>query len=144
MPTKKPRIAVTLDPNIYETVKRLGELQGVSGGRVIAELLETIHPPLMRTVALLEAARDAPRQVTEGLRGTIEQLERELVGVAGGSIAQMDWMLSEIQERSEAAATADARRSRAPRRPSNPRHVTRGSGTKKQQLTKRKKGGRNG
>lgn len=97
MPTAKPRIAVTLNPYVHETVKRLAELQGRSRGAVVADLLEAVHPPLMRTVALMEAARDAPEQVKQGLRGTIQEMERELQGSVGDGIRQMDYLLSDVE-----------------------------------------------
>lgn len=96
MPTTKPRIAVTLNRRVYETVERLAKLQGKSRGAVVAELLESIHEPLMRTVALLDAAAEAPEEVKRGLRGVIEGVEASLVGAAGGGLAQMDWLRSRV------------------------------------------------
>ena len=52
MPTSKPRIAITLDPRVYATIERLAQLQGKSRGSVVADLVTSIHEPLMRTVAL--------------------------------------------------------------------------------------------
>lgn len=134
MPTDKPRIAVTLSPAVYETISRFADLQGRSKGSVVAELLESIHPPLMRTVALLEAAADAPKQVRDGFRQTLEDIERQLVGTAGSGIAQMDWLISEVQQasagRAEAAASPRRRPASPPKSPPNPHVVTRGSGHK--------------
>ena len=84
MPTSKPRIAITLDPRVYATIERLAQLQRKSRGAVVAELVTSIHEPLMRTVALLDAAAEAPEQVKAGLRGVIEGVESQLVGAAGG------------------------------------------------------------
>jgi hypothetical protein len=78
MPTNKPRVMVTLDPAVYETLSRFAELQGSSRSRVVAELLESIHPPLQRTVAMLDAAREGPQQVRDSLRATVEGLHQEL------------------------------------------------------------------
>ena len=80
MPTSKPRIAITLEPRVYETVERLAQLQGKSRGSVVAELVSSIHEPLMRTVALLDAAMQAPEDVKRGLRGVVEGVESQLVG----------------------------------------------------------------
>jgi hypothetical protein len=104
MPTSKPRVIVTLDPHVHETIQRLADLQGRSRGKVISELLEAVHPPLMRTVALLEAAREAPEQVKSGLRGTIEQMEHELQESLGGSVQQMDYLLDQMGTTSAADA----------------------------------------
>lgn len=112
MPTAKPRIAVTLNEQTFQVIARMAELQGCSRGSVVADLLESVAPALIRTVALLEAAAAAPKQVRDGLRGVVEDTYQQLVGVAGDSITQMDWLLSEL-------SGAEA----------NPHVVTRGSGS---------------
>lgn len=112
MPTIKPRIAVTLNEPTFQVIARMAELQGCSRGSVVADLLESVAPVLGRTVALLEAAAAAPKQVRDGLRGVVEDTHDQLVEVAGDSILQMDWLLSEL---SGAGA--------------NPHVVTRGSGS---------------
>lgn len=112
MPTAKPRIAVTLNEHTFEVIARMAELQGCSRGSVVADLLESVSPVLGRTVALLEAAAAAPKQVRDGLRGVVEDTHEQLVGVAGDSILQMDWLLSELSGGG-----------------ANPHVVTRGSGS---------------
>jgi hypothetical protein len=79
---------------------------------VVADLLESVAPVLGRTVALLEAAAAAPKQVRDGLRGVVEDTHEQLIGVAGDSILQMDWLLSELSGGG-----------------ANPHVVTRGSGS---------------
>ena len=115
MPTINPRITVTLKQHVYDVFDRLAALQGVSKGAVIADILETVYPPIMRTVALLEAASEAPQQLRQGLKRNMESVERDLVKAAGGSLAQMDWMIDELREASKAEV--------------DPPLVTRGSGT---------------
>lgn len=144
MASSKPAIAVRLPPHVFEVFARLAALQGRSRGSVVAEILESIYPPMMRTVALLEAAQEAPQQMRSGLREALERIELELVHAQGGGLAQMDWVLEEIQ----GAPAGDAKRSRGTRggRPSRsseavqgegstPVPVTRGSGSKNQGVT---------
>jgi len=99
MPTSKPRITITTKQPIYETISRMAALQGVSKSHVINELLEAVHPPLMRTIALLEAARDAPKAVQDGLRQSVDALEMELTGDLGKSLAQVDWLIGKTTNR---------------------------------------------
>lgn len=96
MPTKKPRLILTLEPYLYRTLSRLAELQGAPKARFVAELLENIHPPLMRTVALLEAARDAPSHVKRGLVRVLEGVEVDLTAAAGDGLGQLDWLLKTV------------------------------------------------
>lgn len=104
MPTAKPRITITFPPNLKATIDRFADLQGRSFGSVVVDLLETVHEPLMRTLAILDAARDAPEEVKRGLRQVFDDVERDTVKAAGAGIAQMDWLLSRLREGSEAAS----------------------------------------
>lgn len=132
MPSNKPLIAVRLRPHVFEVYSRLAALQGRSRGGVVAEILETVYEPLMRTVALLEAARDAPVEVRQGLKRTLEDMERELVGAAGSSLAQMDLLVDRLMEHPVGEATprpgALSRQKIGERGGSTPVPVTRGSG----------------
>jgi len=123
--TDKPRIQVTVDRNLYNTIKRMAKLQGKSMSAVCGELLEAVHMPLMRTVALLEAAAEAPAQVRQGLAQVATSIEREMVGVAGSALAQMDWALGQLEGASGAAdAPAQPKRPQARKgrkKGSNPR-----------------------
>lgn len=96
MPTNKPRFTITTTKPVYDTVARLAALQGKSKSSVVNELLEAIHPPLMRTVALLEAAQDAPEEIKRNLRSTVLDMERDIAGSAGSGLAQMDWLLGKF------------------------------------------------
>lgn len=130
MPTKKPRITITLNPHVYETLRRLGELQGRPPGKFVSEMLEDIHAPLMRTVALLDAAKDAPEQVKEGLRAVVESVEQEFSRAADAQAAQVDWILAQSKGAQAEAAERPAAPRKGARKGSNPRIVTRGSGRK--------------
>ena len=111
MPTAKPRIAVTLNQHTFDVIARMAQLQGCSRGSVVAELLDSVAPALTRTVALLEAAADAPKQVRDGLRAVVEGTHNDLVEVSGDMLNQLDFLLG--------AFTEDE---------TNPHVVTRGSG----------------
>lgn len=59
MPTDNPRVNVTLSPSLHTVVTKLAQLQRVSKASVLRELLETVEPMLVQTVALMEAAQQA-------------------------------------------------------------------------------------
>lgn len=96
MPTAKPRIAVTLNDPTFQVIARMAELQGVSRGAVVADLLESVAPVLARTVSLLEAAQEAPRSAKEGLIRVAESVQGDLAGKLGDAMLQMDAFLGEI------------------------------------------------
>jgi len=109
--------------------------------RIISDLVASTAEPLRRTVALMEAAREAPEEVKAGLRATVASMERELYGVLGYTCGQIDWLTSEM---GGAVATRPAELGRSPAppggsgAPAGPRIVTRGSGRK----ARTKRGGR--
>ncbi|MNC18803.1 hypothetical protein D3C81_1085510 [compost metagenome] len=99
MPTLKPRVQVTMEPATHEVIERFAQLQGRTRGAVIADLLDSIAPSLARTVALLEAAIEAPKEVKRGLRGVVDGLHQELVGVTGAASEaskQLDMLLAQM------------------------------------------------
>lgn len=126
--------------------------------KIVSELVEAVSDPLMRTVALLEAAAAAPTQIRDGLRGTVQQMERELYGAAGYSLGQMDWLINEMGkgpegERSGVSPPAPSAPSRASGKAKpSPHTVIRGSVQAKPLKSKGtgfsgkrgKKGGKNG
>ena len=123
MPTIKPRIAVTLPPHVGETYKRLAALQGRSVASVAADLLLAAHEPMCRTLAVLEAAMVAPRQVIEGIREAAEQTERDLTRAYAGGLDQLDWIMERVRQ----SETPDVPAA------THPPLVTRGSGRPKRE-----------
>lgn len=106
MPTQKPRVTVTLNPYVYETISRMAELTGQSRGAIIADMIEHAHAPLMRTVALLEAASEAPLQARQGLHDLVAKLEASVQATAAANLTQLDFL-------SEAARPSQPPRSKA-------------------------------
>ncbi len=115
MPTLKPRVAVTLENQTHEVISRLASLQKRSRSAVIADLLDSIVPALSRTVALLEAAREAPNEVKRGLISVIEGIHEDFVAVSGKSTGDLDEFINRLKSGGDAQGV-------------NPRLVTRGSG----------------
>lgn len=98
MPTNKPRVQVTLEPQTHAVIERMALLQGRTRGSIIAEMLDSIAPALTRTVALLEAAADAPRDVKRGLRQAVEQAHSEIVALSGDASRQLDVFLDQVEK----------------------------------------------
>ena len=129
MPSNKPTIAVRLPPHVFAVFARFAELQNRSRGAVVADILESIHEPLLRTVALLEAAQDAPDQVKRGLRAVVADMEQDLASQSGENMAELDWLLQRLQHPSAAPGGGAAERPAGRGNPSStPVLVTRGSG----------------
>lgn len=99
MSTSKPRLTVTFDPELHAIIKRLAELQGVSMSYVVNDFLCAMKEPLSRTVALMDAARDAPDVVKAGLVAAVSSLESDLVSLSGATLVRMDAILDRADPR---------------------------------------------
>lgn len=130
MATTKPRITISLNPHVYATIKRMSQLGGQPMASIISEMLDTVHEPLMRTVAFLEAAAEAPKQVKEGLRQSFEAVERDVYSAAGHSVSQIDWLTEQLKPGGNGRGSGRAAppRSSGFGKDSTPVPVTRGSG----------------
>jgi hypothetical protein len=67
MPTKNPRLTITLNPELAAQLRRLSHLTGSSQGALIGELLEGSSDVFAKIIATLEAAQKA----TASMRGQL-------------------------------------------------------------------------
>lgn len=134
MPTNKPRITVTLEPQAYEVLSRLSALGGGSMSAQLSQLLSLSLPSLERVVVVLERAVAAPQEAHAGLLAAVERAERVLLPSLMSSLAMSDMFMDDISETVAPPVKAPARpkvaraSSAAASRSKDPRLVTRGSG----------------
>lgn len=69
MPTKKPRIAVLLEPETYETVRQLAAVNSVSVSRFVGEIIEGLSEPFG---VMLEFHRKIDEMDVQTRRGLLE------------------------------------------------------------------------
>lgn len=137
MPTKNPRIALTLQPYRYDLLKRMAALQGTTMSSVISDVLEELYPVLERVCVALEMAKQAQESSKQGLRDSVDKSVSELMPMLMAGQAQLDMFIGDVERAVRVAAVgADASAVRpaagartAPKAALNPRVVTRGSGT---------------
>lgn len=131
MATKRARFTISLNPHMYATLKRLSDLGGQPLSVIVSDILESVHEPFMRTVALMEAAANAPQQVKDGLRQTVENVERELYGTVGYTTSQIDWLTEQFGKKGGGEKASERAAASPPPAHPNPHVVTRGSGSPK-------------
>lgn len=78
MPTKKPRLTITLDDHVYLLFKQFSEVQGRSMSSVINEVLSEISPPVARIMSTLIRAQSLPREVVEDMVLDLEEVAMEM------------------------------------------------------------------
>jgi hypothetical protein len=140
MPTRNPRVNVTLSAQQYDLVSRLSNAQGRSRSAVLLELLEIVTPVLERVVVSVEAAQRVQVQAREGLRESVEAAEAAILPHVASSMGQLD-LLVEAAIRAqegplhpfaypgrERKRAAGAHRTASRKSGSGPRPVTRGPG----------------
>jgi hypothetical protein len=82
MPTKRPRIAVTLSPSAAEALRELGSLTRQSQSRIVSDLLSMSEPVFRRmakVMRLAELARTGAGKTIAADLGRVQaRLERQL------------------------------------------------------------------
>ncbi|MDT4845115.1 hypothetical protein FQZ97_790930 [compost metagenome] len=97
MATTKPRITITLDQDVYDTLKGLAEVQGCSMSAVVGEFLTMVNPIQKR---VLRAARKALNLEADSKASTVKMLEAaeaQLTAMLGPLLELFDGVEAAIQ-----------------------------------------------
>ena len=85
MQSKKPRLTVTFEPEIYKVISDYSELTGLKKGKVVNELLEPAVEHLGKVVSMLEGVKTASDEVKKQmLNNMVDYEESLLTGLLGG------------------------------------------------------------
>ncbi len=137
MPTRNPRINVTVSPEQYILLSRLSRVQGRSRSAVLLDLFETVTPVLERVCVVAEAAERAQFQAKEGLQAAAERAEAALSPMLAEAMGQLDLLVEDSVKRFKGHGRPSgappvrvrSTRSGGSRSPGkSPRPVTRGPG----------------
>lgn len=75
---QRPRLSVTLEADVYETIQRVALVQGVSMSSVVQGLAREMEPGLRRVAELGEAMAAASASQRESIRRAIARTDEEL------------------------------------------------------------------
>lgn len=129
MPTKNPRISVTLTPELSSILDRLSALTGDSKSAMVADLLNQSAPVFERMIAVLAAAETLKAQATEGLESIghgLKRAQERIESQLGLVLDDLDQGTRPILEAAEKVTRRGARvggrraRARAPRSGATP------------------------
>lgn len=67
MATSKPRITVTLDDSVYQTLHALAALQGCSMSSIVSDLLLVVNPVQVQVLKSLQKVASLQGDLREGL-----------------------------------------------------------------------------
>ena len=105
MPTVKPRLMITLDPEIFEIYKRFSAVESRRATSVISEILTQAAPSVEAAAVLLEKSKSASSLVRSELVGGVgsaavdlKSLVSDLGQAALEQQAELDFMIDKIAD----------------------------------------------
>ena len=90
MPTKNPRLTMTLTPTTAAQLRRLSELTGNSQASLISELLEGQEMVFDRVIQALEAAALVKEEMKSSLREDLDRSQRVIEAQLGLVLESLD------------------------------------------------------
>ncbi len=133
MPTKNPRISVSLTPSLAALLAELSEATGESASSLVRGILLQTEPALGRMLQLVRAASEAQGQIGAGVGRSLQRAAESLEDALAAADVRIGAAVGDLVAEAEAvrgrrrptgSGGAAAGRAAAP----DPRPVTRGSG----------------
>jgi hypothetical protein len=90
MATLKPRITVSLDQEVYDTIKGLSEAQGGTMSGLISEFLTMVNPVQQRVLRAAQKAKSLDAESKADMVASLEASEAQLTEMLGPLLAMMD------------------------------------------------------
>lgn len=90
MATAKPRITVTLEPDVYETIKGLSEAQGCTMSGLVSEFLAMVNPVQQRVLRAIKKAQAINVESKASMVANLEQAEAQMTEMLGPLLALLD------------------------------------------------------
>ena len=115
--TNKPRITVTLTPEVHALLRRMSELTGNSQSSFVGDLLSQSSPVFSRMVEVLEAAermRGEALRVPDGIKSALDEAQSQLESQLGLVLDVMDDGFRPLLQEAEKVQRRARRRSSTP------------------------------
>lgn len=90
MATQKPRITVTLERDVYDTIRGLSEAQGCTMSGLISDFLSMVNPVQQRVLQAVKKAQSLNVESKADMVATLEAGEAHLTEILGPLLAMMD------------------------------------------------------
>jgi len=151
MPSKSPRLSVVLSPALAATLAAIAVETGESSSGLVRGILEQTAPALDQMLQLVRAAKAAKGQIGAGMASSMQRATDDLQDALAVGMSRADRLTADLVDQAEAvkgrrrpAGTGAARPGGLVPAASDPRPVTRGSGTGKTLPARNVKGVRRG
>jgi uncharacterized protein (DUF1778 family) len=90
MATTKPRITVTLEQDVYETIQALAEVQGRSMSSIVSEFLTMVNPVQQKVLAAVRRAMSVQQSSKADLVNQLERGQQEAESAIGPLLEMLD------------------------------------------------------
>ena len=103
MPTAKPRLNVTLEPEEAQALSDLAELTRLSRSAIVADLVRDAMPVMRRSVAMLKAAQNLTTEALADLKASLgaqEEKARSASAQAFQALAETEAVVQRASRRS--------------------------------------------
>ena len=97
MATTKPRITITIDQDVYDTLYELAELQSRSMSSMVSELLRLSNPVQQKVLAALKHALSLQDEAKADLVTQLDRAQGEAESMIGPLFALLDSFAAETQ-----------------------------------------------
>ena len=101
MPTKNPRLTITLQPSLAAQLRKLSELTGNSQSGLIADLLDGTGPVFDRMIQVLEAAKTAKESIKGRMADDMERAQAKMEGALGMVLEGFDEITGSLLDEAE-------------------------------------------
>jgi hypothetical protein len=92
MATLKPRITISLNQEVYDTIKGLSEAQGNTMSGLISEFLTMVNPVQQRVLQAVQKAQALDTESKASMVATLEAGEAQLTEILGPLLDLFDQM----------------------------------------------------
>jgi len=121
MATSKPRITVTLDQDVYDTIRGLSEAQGCTMSGLISEFLTMVNPVQQRVLQAVKKAQALNVESKAGMVASLEAGEAQLTQMLGPLLALLEQVAEGQPPHSNTGVTPqDKQAKRAPKTTAKP------------------------
>ena len=94
MATQKPRITISLDRDVYDTLRGLSEAQGCTMSGLVSDLLTMVNPVQQRVLEAVTRARVLDAEAKENMVANLEAGQDQFEQMLGPLLGLLDQMSS--------------------------------------------------
>ena len=94
MATQKPRITISLDRDVYDTLRGLSEAQGCTMSGLVSDLLTMVNPVQQRVLEAVTRARVLDAEAKQNMVASLEAGQDQFEQMLGPLLGLLDQMSS--------------------------------------------------